>query len=184
MKRNGELRGSPIYGNVFRQGSNPLYGNVFIIYFRKKIKLRRRGVRTDSKCVLCGKEDENLLHLLLACPITCRLWFMTLLNLCSTGHVDTLSTIGGSILLINAINWDVLRMGIALLAYYGWTKPQQGWIKLNTDAAWVKSTSFGAVGAICRDANGTYLGASYWKLVVAFDGRDVGTSWRLGICLL
>ncbi|GAA0158173.1 hypothetical protein LIER_15268 [Lithospermum erythrorhizon] len=45
-----------------------------------------------------------------------------------------------------------------------WTKPQQGWTKMNTDAAWVQGTGFGAGGAVCRDSNGNFLGASCWKL--------------------
>ncbi|GAA0171718.1 hypothetical protein LIER_25688 [Lithospermum erythrorhizon] len=57
-----------------------------------------------------------------------------------------------------------------------WTKPQQGWIKLNTDASWLKSTRFRAGGAVCRDANGDYLGATCWKLVGADSPFMVETS--------
>ena len=41
-----------------------------------------------------------------------------------------------------------------------WIAPPLEFLKLNTDAAVTRNGSYGSVAALCRDAGGTFLGAS------------------------
>ncbi|GAA0163845.1 hypothetical protein LIER_19617 [Lithospermum erythrorhizon] len=99
MKRNGELR-----GDVCSTGStvNPCWKNIWGLKVSPRVKsfiwkcvnnilptkdrLRRRGVLVNSNYVLCKNASENLLHLFLHCPFSCRMWFSTPLNMCTTGY--------------------------------------------------------------------------------------------------
>ncbi|GAA0153796.1 hypothetical protein LIER_43248 [Lithospermum erythrorhizon] len=38
-------------------------------------KLARKGIITKRACLLCSHHNENLIHLLLTCPFSSRLWF-------------------------------------------------------------------------------------------------------------
>ena len=56
-------------------------------------QLKRRGKHLASRCPLCGKEEENLNHLLLFCPKAQDLWVVlfTIFGVkwvlpCSTGE--------------------------------------------------------------------------------------------------
>jgi ribonuclease HI len=49
-----------------------------------------------------------------------------------------------------------------------WLPPPSGTMKLNTDAAVAKTTEGGAVVVVCRDANGTFLGAFALSLSDSF----------------
>ena len=52
----------------------------------------------------------------------------------------------------------------ASLGQHSWLPPPEGHAKMNVDAAVSLQGEFGAVGAVCRDQQGRFLGASILKL--------------------
>lgn len=52
-----------------------------------------------------------------------------------------------------------------------WTKPMDGWVKLNTDAAVFHDGSIG-VGCVLRNSQGQFLGAKHCRLVGVWSPRE------------
>jgi hypothetical protein len=59
-----------------------------------------------------------------------------------------------------------------------WIPPSTGRVKINVDGAVAKTANKGAVGAICRDEHGRYLGAS----TVVYDGIIEPTTLEAYAC--
>ncbi|GAA0167337.1 hypothetical protein LIER_22293 [Lithospermum erythrorhizon] len=45
-----------------------------------------------------------------------------------------------------------------------WHHPSVRWLKLNTGASWFKTDKRGAIGCVCRNESGNFLGARWVKL--------------------
>ncbi|GAA0149095.1 hypothetical protein LIER_08359 [Lithospermum erythrorhizon] len=63
-----------------------------------------------------------------------------------------------------------------------WQRPNQGWLKMNTDASWFQSTGNGAAGCVCRNDNGDFVRARFVQLpFIASPAVAEAMALRIGI---
>ncbi|OEL34167.1 hypothetical protein BAE44_0004812 [Dichanthelium oligosanthes] len=94
-----------------------------------KAELKPRHVEEESHCEACGNPVEDRFHVAISCPQAKRFW-------------------------------QVLKKNPARPTYHSsWTPPEQGWVKVNTDASFLEASFSGGSGCVIRDSCGEVLAA-------------------------
>ncbi|XP_010520643.1 PREDICTED: uncharacterized protein LOC104799701 [Tarenaya hassleriana] len=74
VKPNQRLTGIPWYGVEGLSPGTLLVWQVMQQRLPTRDRLRRWGLQTDEKCVLCGEEEESHLHLFFECSYSANIW--------------------------------------------------------------------------------------------------------------
>lgn len=146
-----------------------------------------RHIAPESQCEMCGASEENLFHVIFECPVAKRFW-VQVKNISgvsipslhpSTWAMDVLQEkvcspsvaamvvcgawslwTGRNALLQDLASLKVLPKTNRPSASTAWQRPEEGWVKVNTDAAFDATMCTGSAGVVIRDHDGLVLAAA------------------------
>ncbi|KAL0014884.1 hypothetical protein SO802_001953 [Lithocarpus litseifolius] len=152
--------------------------------------LGSRGFNLCLTCEVCGISDESIAHALCDCPRAKRVW--TKLGISSTNqefyNLPIPEWLKSNCSSAQVIFYDgsfnpkfaghCLKKGVEffaivpenpnklrrVLARVCWTKPQEGWVKLNSDGSVLGNSKKAGGGAVLRCSNGNWVTGCLRKL--------------------
>nr|GLL25014.1 uncharacterized protein LOC109163410 [Ipomoea trifida] len=130
----------------------------------------RRQLTDDSSYMACGELCESVDHILMHCDVARACWRIThtptsfmlgttfpflqwLKHNCSSA--DTMSEASARESFLIGYQRKLERIG--RMCWIFWSRPGQGWIKINTDGAFKKGTRLASTGGLVRDHLGEWL---------------------------
>ncbi|XP_035549769.1 uncharacterized protein LOC118349441 [Juglans regia] len=101
----------------------------------------------------CKAQYEDKGHTAQSVWYASKVWFC-----CIMEHILKISSVSNKdIDILNRLEILVLSPKSQRVRMIRWTRPQQGWVKLNIDGSSLGNPSFSGVGGVIRDANGNLL---------------------------
>ncbi|CAD6237159.1 unnamed protein product [Miscanthus lutarioriparius] len=141
-----------------------------------KFELKRRHVAKESFCEYCGDPEETLYHVAIQCPLARRFWAelefcnskTAALVVCGawtrTGrnarrHGRKTWEPGAAVWFVSTLLQELAAQKVPKEPRLPrrpekWRSPEEGWIKVNTDAGFDTAACSGSCGVVIRDQTG------------------------------